>query len=572
MRLLIVRAAPLLVLASPLVGCSKEEPAQHGVRARPVTVTPLLAAAPPRRDRVTGVVEPHRREPIGFEVSGRIERSIFLGKEVKGPELDDAGEPIGGEEGDVIATLDPTRYRQSVRAAELRLRAAAAREASVRIEADELRPIDVDKAEAMERGARQELNAAEAALDNATRDFRRAEELVRGGTISRSEFDRAKSAFDNATATAEAAREAVTGRAADVRNAEASLGLARSQLELARAEVAEAEQGLELAHIELEDCTLRAPFDGRITEVHSGRGSFVQPGEPVVTLTLMDPMKVVLTVSAEENRRIQLGAGVRLTSKDLALFSSSGWLPGIVMGKAEVADPATRTFRIEVMARNLRRDVGADDVMLAERVMPVLRRRAFRDGPLFVAVECLERDAEGDWVYRIPGARFGRQSGPAFSEVFRPERMRVELGEARMTLISYPMVHVRDGSGLEEGDLLLSRPTPAALDGVTLDRSDWALLPGDLVSVELDLRDLPGGYWVPIRALTHLNGRTSLFVVEDSVCREIVVALAESLGDRRRVESDELTDGMLLVVSGSHYLATGDRVVVTAELDPDEAR
>ena len=557
-----LRLLLLTTLVGPSLGCSDDAPAAKTGRARPVSLQTLRRQAPPEHGLITGVVEPHREEQIGFEVTGRIESSTILGKEVRGPELGDDGDPVPGREGEVIATIDETRYRQALQAAELRQRAAEAAEAVRRIEAEELRPTDVQKAMALEGASRQELNAAEAALENATQDFDRAERLVGDGTISRSEYDRAKSTFDNATATAEAARETIAGRVAEVKSAQANLGLAQSRLEQARAEVAEAKQKVEQAQTDLDDCLLRAPFNGRITEVFAGRGTYVQPGEAVVTMTLMDPIKVVITVSAEQNRLIKHGAGALLRPRDLARYSEQP-LVGMVLGKSDLADPATRTFKIELMVRNVREGSGADDVSLAERVMPVLRKKAFSDGPLFVWSECVEREGGGTFVYRVPGARFGVATG-GFQDSYVPERIAVELLDERMTLLSFPMIRVADGSSLQEGDILIANPTAETLDGVTLDRSDWALLPGELVPVQLDLGRRAAGFWVPVRALQNLNDRTSLFIVDGDVAREIEVTMAESAGDQRRVEGEGLADGVRYVVDGGHYLADGDRVDVVS--------
>ena len=61
------------------------------------------------------------------------------------------------------------------------------------------------------------------------------------------------------------------------------------------------------AELNLKKCTLRAPYDGRVAEVHVIPGGYVQPGTPVVTLLLMDPIKVTVAVSAQTDRQLNFG-------------------------------------------------------------------------------------------------------------------------------------------------------------------------------------------------------------------------------------------------------------------------
>ena len=74
----------------------------------------------------TGVVEPYRESQVGFEVGGRVTFVRDMGQEIFGPLFDGEGELLLDEDGaprrqgEVIALIDDTRYRQAVEAVELK--------------------------------------------------------------------------------------------------------------------------------------------------------------------------------------------------------------------------------------------------------------------------------------------------------------------------------------------------------------------------------------------------------------------------------------------------------------------
>ena len=115
---------PPLTLALLGVACSSADDVAPETPARPVTVLELRSEIPRGELLATGVVEPYRRSDIGFEVGGRILGMVDPGQELAGPLLDADGQLLlDGDgnprrEGDVVAVLDDTRYRQAVEACE----------------------------------------------------------------------------------------------------------------------------------------------------------------------------------------------------------------------------------------------------------------------------------------------------------------------------------------------------------------------------------------------------------------------------------------------------------------------
>ncbi len=104
------------------------------------------------------------------------------------------------------------------------------------------------------------------------------------------ELERAKAAFQAAKIEHDAAEQ---GTARDV---------ASARLDVAKAD-------LDLAEYRLNQCNLRAPFDGAIQQVHVVEGEFIQTGQPLVTLADSSVMMVQVPINrltTKEGDSIQL--------------------------------------------------------------------------------------------------------------------------------------------------------------------------------------------------------------------------------------------------------------------------
>ena len=480
----------------------------------PVTVLELSKTAHQREHRPTGSVGLYREENIGFEVAGRIVSVLDEGLEVRGPAYNEDGELV--ESGDVIATLDPIRYRLQVGALEAKSLAA-------------------------QRG----VDAVRAQLKLAEQTLEREKNILAERAGNQQAVDNAQSAFDTATA----------------------------QLEAARANVVAVEEELGRAREDFADATLLAPFSGRITAVHVSQGAVVEAGTPVATLTLLDPVQVQVQVSADDEREIRTGARATVFPKDPLRAGRPTPVTAIVYEKSAVADPRTRTFRIDLIVRNERRRVEQLDRQLqglpvVNDYLPVVRRYQGEKGPLFVHAESVLREAGKTYVLRLAGVRLG--SGGRRSAVgrHRPQKIEVELGDEYHTVIKWNFRSVRTAGDLREGDFLIVRPNADYVAGVAVGRPQWLFRPGDLVPVEFVLPGPPPGYYVPIRAVVLVAGQPAVFLVENDRARLVEVSVHETHEELRRIDGEDIVDGARVIVGGAHYVSDGQPVSVAARWGP----
>jgi multidrug efflux system membrane fusion protein len=160
------------------------------------------------------------------------------------------------------------------------------------------------------------------------------------------------------------------------RNFRSKTGLAASAAELAAAKAEVEARKTDIAHTEI-----RAPFDGVLETRAVEIGDFVKVEAPVATIVDLSPIVVVGHVTETDVGRLSIGnpAGARLvTGRDVA---------GEIRYIAAVADPASRTFRVEIEVPNGDGEVVAG--LTAELRLPQERVLAHRVSPAVLTLNDL---------------------------------------------------------------------------------------------------------------------------------------------------------------------------------------
>lgn len=194
--------------------------------------------------------------------------------------------------GEVVAVIDSDAFRAEIRHAEA---AVAVAEAG--------------------------LKAAEAARDNARLEHERTGRLFQQGAAPESSRDNADAAFRGATA---------------------NVAVATAELERARA-------ALELARINLDESTVKAPFDAVVAQTLLDPGALVSPGRAVVRLVSVDTVKVTAAVAERYLGDLVEGATIARVTVD-ALGGRE--FTGILKRISPVLDAATRTARVDIHIPN----------------------------------------------------------------------------------------------------------------------------------------------------------------------------------------------------------------------------
>jgi multidrug efflux system membrane fusion protein len=233
-----------------------------------------------------------------------------------------------------------------------------------------------------------EVRAAEARLANARVDYERFARLVQSSAVSRSEYDRAQTAY----------RVAQEEHRAALQILEQGTIARQEDIEAQEAQVRVLEGRLVEANLQLEDSTLRAPYDGVIARRFVDVGQNIRAKEPVVRF--QDVEEVDIAVDVPETVRI-----TTLRSADVVHMSAEiSGAPGLefpvrIREVAQVADPTTQTFQIRVAMKSPS-DMNLLPGMTA-RVTLSYRRANILGDRILVPISAVFKDPTGEpvaWV------------------------------------------------------------------------------------------------------------------------------------------------------------------------------
>ncbi|MDA3053372.1 HlyD family efflux transporter periplasmic adaptor subunit [Campylobacter sp. JMF_01 NE2] len=143
-----------------------------------------------------------------------------------------------------------------------------------------------------------QLNSAKIALENAQKEFFRAQKLFKSNTISKSEFDQKSANFDTAKAKV-AEFEAVLQTA--------NLGARDDEIEIAKTNIAIAEQNLEKTKLIFAKNTAVSQHSGQIYDIYFKKGEFVGANSPVLSILEPQNIKVRFFVPQKILAKLKIG-------------------------------------------------------------------------------------------------------------------------------------------------------------------------------------------------------------------------------------------------------------------------
>lgn len=120
----------------------------------------------------------------------------------------------------------------------------------------------------------------------------------------------------------------------------------RSQLKAVEAQLEAARAQLRRVTFDIENTTLIAPVNGVVNQRFIEQGAYVSPGSPVLEIIDNNPLIAIINVQQSQIHRLEIDmpAAVRIIGGEERL--------GKVSFIAPIANPETRTFRVEVTIPN----------------------------------------------------------------------------------------------------------------------------------------------------------------------------------------------------------------------------
>ncbi|MBV8678620.1 MAG: efflux RND transporter periplasmic adaptor subunit [Planctomycetaceae bacterium] len=351
-------AVSIILLAA---GCSPHESTRPDV-VRPVKTMVVAAGEEPHMRSFPGKVEASKKVELAFRVPGLL---------VKLPVRE--GQSIA--KGEVIAQLRQDEFQARLKALQGQLDQARA---ALRALRSGERPEQRLRLEA-------QVRAAEAKLANARTEFNRNARLLRSRAASREEFELSETAYRVAQEEYTAARQML----------EKGMIAREEDIQAKEAEVRGLEGRVVEANIQLEDCTLRAPYDGVIAQRFVEQNQNVMAKQPVVKFQDVDEIDVAVDVPESV-----MAADVR--SADIVqLVAEFNVAPGLqfpvhIKEVAQSADPTTQTFRVRVA---MKAPTGVNLLPgMTATVTLTSRRASILGSPILVPISAVFKDATGEQV------------------------------------------------------------------------------------------------------------------------------------------------------------------------------
>jgi len=219
------------------------------------------------------------------------------------------------EAGDLLARIDSTTLKIRLRQATAGVELA---EAQLALLLQGARSEDIRQAE-------EALTEAEDALRLAADDFARMQALFASGSVTRQQRDEAESRLT-------AARTRSNSAAAGLDKLQ---NLARpEEIRAARARLKQAEAAAELLSQEINDCSVRAPSGGYVTQKLVEQGELVSRGLPLFTLADLGTVTLTIYVPEAELARIRLGQTAEVSGD----YDPERSLPGKVVYISPLAE------------------------------------------------------------------------------------------------------------------------------------------------------------------------------------------------------------------------------------------
>jgi RND family efflux transporter MFP subunit len=201
--------------------------------------------------------------------------------------------------------------------------------------------------------------SAQASAKLAAADAQRYANLVKSGDVSQSNYEKFRTQQQTAESAANSARKQY----------EAQVNMARQNyraIEAAQSSLAAAESQLAQAEKNLADTTIRAPFDGYITDRPVSAGQWVGTNNKVATLVCISTVRLQLKIP--EQRAAEVKSGVAVTAR-VAAYPNRDFT-GNVRAVVPSVDSNSRAFMVEARFENPKAELRPGMFANAKLMLP----------------------------------------------------------------------------------------------------------------------------------------------------------------------------------------------------------
>ena len=345
-------------------------------------------------------------------------------------------------QGQVLATLDTSQLRASLRANAATVRQDEAQLTHSRIAA----PVNSQQYSSAVSAARQNLAAADnsvrtarASVTSAALTQKADRDLLAQEYVSRETYEQARSTYVSSLETLRSNRQSVTAQQAALRTALSNTGQrGEDQATIAEnaAGIDVARANVELLQAQIAQSSIVAPFDGQVTQRLLDPGAYAGASSGIFELAQVSRVYVVASVPDVDLPTVAVGKSVTFTSASLP----GRTFHGHVFDINTTPTSGTLSYRVRLLQPN-----------------PDLALR----GGMFVSVTALR--ARKSNVLRVPSSAVIGAGAPGAS-VFAAIDGKAKVIPVHVGLETETMTEV-SGKGLAPGTLVVTSPPNGLEDG-----------------------------------------------------------------------------------------------------------
>ncbi len=397
-------------------------------------------------------------------------------------------------------------------------------EGGIALKGDLLARLDTDIPQSDVKIAKVLLDRASAVLKDKADNYERDRALSQKNVVSRRQYDETTMLYTTALSDKE----------------KAALDLVRAQQVL-------------------DACFIWAPFNAVITEVYRSEGGSVDVGDPILKISMIDPVKI--TIALPQEALAQFSGATRilvypLDSEEPVIAWSEG--PDLSVGKV-VCYANNPLMEPEVVAPDGRK-IAIVDNLSGIRIIP----EKLKIAPVWVADETIRKDRDGYFVWRIRDLK-ERYPEHAIPKIMRLEKVRVVPQNLIMQYGNNFLRGLKTDAGLKKNDILVG-DVPAGVqpgDKVVYHRKRHRFQIGEKVTVRFASGYNSNVFTVPESLLSRSGTGSGYHVTlrDGGRTRVLPVTLLGKFEGKARIYSADLKEGMeLLEPVAGRNISDGDRV------------
>lgn len=249
----------------------------------------------------SGEIRPVQFYDLTAEVSGLVQ-AIYVHE----------GDTV--KKGQPLVRVDPTQFNLQTQGAEATLRASEADESNQRV-AVESAENNVNQAKANLAGAEADLARDNAALKYQENEFKRNEQLVETGIISKSQFDQVRSNYDQQVAVVNSQKERIRQLKQAVADAQLSVDRAKAALSSSEGHTRAAKSALGQQTDFLSRTTKYSPIDGVVSSLPVKVGEYALANfstTPLLTVADMSEINAEIKVDETDIANVAIGQHAKI--------------------------------------------------------------------------------------------------------------------------------------------------------------------------------------------------------------------------------------------------------------------